>query len=79
MWTTKDGDEIKISSMTDSHLHNAYFMLIEKKGIDYLPLREELIKRGMTKDLPINSVIEPWELGIDRTPEQQMYDEWLWK
>ena len=76
MWTTKSGSEIKISDMTDSHLKNAYFMLIRSKGIDYTPLRAELISRGMTKGLPLLSVIEPWE--IYRTPQQLIDDDWLW-
>jgi len=44
-WTTKDGRNIKISEMTDSHLYNAY------KKFDDERLAREILLRLFAKEI----------------------------
>ena len=50
-WTTKEGKEINISDMTDTHLYNTFLMMYRegsnRRDTDYANILDECHKRGM--------------------------------
>ena len=71
-WKTKDGKELLMSEMADSHLINAH-ALVRSRIVTYLALSKELKKRKLTPRPPEVGRV-PARLPIDRVLDQWAKD-----
>lgn len=83
VWTTKDGRQIELSSMTDLHLLHTIRALDEgrlpgQESDNWLiVLKADALKRGLTWDTPPSRKVKVFDLFLERLKNFPMLQEYL--
>lgn len=53
IWTTKDGDDIRVGDMTDTHIQNTVLLLERKCGEELPGIYYDILQEGTIRKIPM--------------------------